>query len=219
MPRPPASGTKMKSIMRRDQIVQATLKIIALKGVGNLTTASLAREVGISEANLYRHFRSKQEIYLATVGQVQDMIEKNLADVLSGGAVPVEALKSFFLRQVALMEENSGIPRLMFSEELHVHKAMRERILKTMYAVSGRLAELVRKGQRSGSIRNDIEPMTTILMFVAMIQGLAFRWSLGEFSFSLSEEGKKTWRNFVKCILAPSRTVRSARKTVREASR
>ncbi len=191
---------KVKGDVRRDQIMQATLKIIARKGVSSLTTAALAREVGISEANLYRHFKNKDDIYMATVSHVREMIAKNLEKVMDGSTDPVAILKRFFALQVELMEENGGITRLMFSEELHVHQHMRERILETMYAVSEKLASLVKDGQKAGTIRKDIDPLTTVLMFVAMIQGLAFRWSLGGFSFSLAKEAAKTWKNFEKLI-------------------
>lgn len=191
---------RVKGDVRREQIMQAALRITAQKGVSSLTTSALAREVGISEANLYRHFRNKDDIYLATVGQVQDLIEKNLEKALADGSEPVGLLKRFFTLQVKLMEENGGIPRLMFSEELHVHRRLRERIFGTMRMVSGRLAGLMRSGQKAGAIRKDIEPLTTVLMFMAMIQGLAFRWSLGGFSFSLGKEAERAWKNFEKLI-------------------
>lgn len=191
---------KVKGDVRREQIVQAALRIIARTGVSSLTTAALAREAAISEANLYRHFRNKDEIYMATVSQVQEMIAKNLEKVLAEDSAPVVVLRHFFTLQVRLMEKNSGIPRLMFSEELHVHQHMREKILQTMYGVSGKLASLVRDGQKVGTIRKDIDALTTVLMFVAMMQGLAFRWSLGGFSFSLAKEAAKTWNNFQKLI-------------------
>lgn len=191
---------KVKGDVRRDQIMQATLRIIARTGVSSLTTAALAREVGISEANLYRHFRNKDDIYAATVGQVREMIAKNLERVLAGGTDPVAVLKRFYLLQVELMEENGGITRLLFSEELHVHQHLREKMLETMYLVSEQLASLFREGQKAGTIRQDIDALTTVLMFIGMMQGLAFRWSLGGFSFSLRKEAEKTWKNFEKLI-------------------
>lgn len=204
-------GRKVKGDVRREQIVQATLRIIARKGVSSLTTAALAREAGISEANLYRHFRNKEEIFLATVGQVREMVSTNLEEALNRDHGVVVVLKRFFELQVALMEKNNGIPRLMFSEELHVHKPMRERILKTMYSVSESLASLIRRGQRDGTIRKDIDPLTTVLMFVAMVQGLAFRWSLGGFASSLSAEAARTWKNFERLIVTgPSAARRAA---------
>lgn len=187
---------------RREQIVRAALKIIAARGVSGLTTAVLARETGISEANLYRHFKNKDDIYMATVGQIRNRITKNLEKVLAVSSDPLRVLKRFFTLQVELMEKNNGIPRLMFSEELHVHKNMRDRILKTMYSVSETLASLVRDGQKQGTIRKDIDAMKTVLMLVALMQGLAFRWSLEGFSFSLRKEAGTTWKNFEKLITA-----------------
>lgn len=195
-----ASGARQPGAVRREQIVSAVLKIIARSGVSGLTTSVLAREAGISEANLYRHFKSKDDIYLATVGQVREMISRNLDRVLAEHSDPVTVLERFFLLQVKLMEKNNGIPRLMFSEELHVHKEMREVILMTMFGVSQVLASVVREGQKDGRIRKDIDALTTVLMFLAMMQGLAFRWSLGGFSFPLGKEAVKAWSTYERMI-------------------
>ncbi len=197
---------RVRGEVRRDQIVQAALKIIGEKGVGSLTTAEIAREVGISEANLYRHFKNKEKIYSAAIVHVRDMITRNIERAFSGGATPLTKLKRFFALQIGLMENNSGIPRFMFSEELHMSRAMRKNILQTMYAVSNTLASLIREGQKTGSIRKDIDAKTSSLMVIGIVQGLTFRWSLGEFSFSLAAEGRKTWKNFEKCIASCSRT-------------
>jgi AcrR family transcriptional regulator len=116
-------------------------------------------------------FKNKDDIYMATVSHVREMIAKNLKKVMDGSTDPVAILKRFFALQVELMEENGGITRLMFSEELHVHQHMRERILETMYAVSEKLASLIKDGQKAGNDLKDIDPLTTVLMFVAMIQG------------------------------------------------
>ncbi len=200
MPATTKKLSKIRGDVRRDQVMQATLRIISRKGVNSLTTAALAREVGMSEANLYRHFKNKDEIYSATIGQVSDLIQQNLKQVLARSDGPLAVLKRFFELQVELMEQNGGITRLMFSEELHVHQHLRETILETMYTVSEKLASVLKDGQKAGAIRADIDAQTTVLMFIAMVQGLAFRWSLGGFSFSLKKEATRTWKNFEKLI-------------------
>lgn len=199
---PERTVKKVKGDIRREQIVQAAIRIIGQKGVSSVTTSALGREVGISEANLYRHFKNKDDIYFAAVDHVRDMITGNVEKAFLSGSDPLIMLKRFFGLQIDLLAENSGIPRFMFSEELHIHQSLREKILKTMYTVSDRLAILIKDAQKAGSIRGDIDPRTTALMFIAIIQGLAFRWSLGGFSFSVVAEGKKTWSNFEKFITA-----------------
>jgi hypothetical protein len=88
----------------------------------------------------------------------------------------------------------------MFSEDIHVNKKLREKFIHMMYTFSERLALLIKEGQRQKTIRADLNPKATALMFIGMVQGLAFRWSLSGFSFSLVKEGAKFWKNFEKCI-------------------
>jgi AcrR family transcriptional regulator len=199
--------TKLKGDVRRDQIVQASFRVIGRQGVGKLTTAAIAREAGISEANLYRHFKDKSEISLAAVQFVQDRILRNAETALSGDGPPLDRLRRFFQLQVELMTGHAGLPRFMFSEELHIHREYRETLVRTMAVVSGMISRLVRAGQRTGSFRRDIDARTTALMFIGTVQGLAFRWSLSGFSFSLSKEGARTWRNFAR-LVAPESVAR-----------
>ena len=195
------TGTKIKGDIRRDQIVRASFRIIGKKGVSSLTTAAIAREAGTSGANLYRHFKNKHEIYLAAVVHVQNRIMQNAEKAFSGDAPPLAKLKRFFKLQLELMENTGGIPRFMFSEELHVHRSLREKVVQTMYGVSEMLSHLIRSGQKAGNLRRDIDAKTTARMYIGMVQGLAFHWSLSGFSFSLAKEGAKTWKNFERCII------------------
>ncbi len=194
---------KMRSEVRRDQIVQSALAIISEKGIGGLTTAALAAEAGISEANLYRHFKNKEDIFLATVFYVKERIARNVEMSLAGKSTPAKKLRRFYDLQIDLMEKNSGIPRFMFSDELHIAEKLRGILLQTMYDFSATLASFIRDAQKAGSFRSDLEPGTTALMFIGMVQGLMFRWSLSGFSFSLDSEARKLWRNFEKCIAVP----------------
>jgi len=205
------SGVKMKGDVRRDQVVRSALTIISKRGVGGLTTATLAAEAGTSEANLYRHFKNKEDIFFATVSYVKERIAKNIEESLAGGKTPVKKLRRFYNLQIDLMERNSGIPRFMFSDELHIAKKLRGVLLQTMYAFSATLASFIRDAQKSGSIRNDLDPKTTALMFIGMVQGLMFRWSLSGFSFSLTVEGRKLWRNFEKCVAVKTKIPRQGR--------
>ena len=192
---------KVRGDVRRKQIVQAALKIIGAHGMSSLTTASIAREVGMSEANLYRHVKNKDEIYFACFEYARSRIRENMELALKITNSPIKNLKRFFSLQIALMEKNRGLPRFLFSEELHIHKKLRERVIQTMYAFSMRLASFIREGQRRKSIRSDLNPKTTALMFIGLVQGLTFRWSLSGFSFSLAREGMKLWKNFEKCLV------------------
>ncbi len=56
---------------RQQQIVEIAIKLIADKGIQNLTTKNLAKEIGISEPAIYRHFSNKLEILKAVITNFQ----------------------------------------------------------------------------------------------------------------------------------------------------
>ncbi len=208
----PKAGTKIKGAVRREQVVDAALRLIGRKGVKGLTTAALAKESDMSEANLYRHFKNKNDISGAAFTNVVGAMRRNLEKAFEGRTDPVQGLKTFFMLQIGLMEQNRGIPRFMFSEDLHNQKVLREKVLKNMYGIIGRLERLIQDGQTSGHVSAEIDPRTATLLFVATVQGLTFRWSLSGFSFPLVREGAKYWRHFER-ILAPEK---AARKEVKK---
>ena len=72
---------------RQQQIVEIAIKLIADKGIQNLTTKNLAKEIGISEPAIYRHFSSKLEILKAVITNFQikmkPALEKYFEDFLN----------------------------------------------------------------------------------------------------------------------------------------
>lgn len=61
----PVGQTRLPAAERRQAIVQAALRVFAGGSYNGATTAEIAREAGVSEPILYRHFASKRELYLA----------------------------------------------------------------------------------------------------------------------------------------------------------
>ena len=53
----------MEKISRKDHILQCLAKMLETQPGARITTAALAREVGVSEAALYRHFPSKARMF------------------------------------------------------------------------------------------------------------------------------------------------------------
>jgi len=193
---------KVKREIRRDQIVQATLRIIAKKGMNSLTTATIAKEVGISEANLYRHFKNKQEIIYETIETIGRGLSINVEKVFKYDMNPLNKLEKVFLLHLRYIEKNEGIPRLAFSDEIHMgEKEIKERLFNFINSYTDKLSMLIKEGQKMGLIKDDIKPKSAALMIIGIVQVTVLRWSLSDFSFSLLTEGKKLWLNFVECLI------------------
>ena len=100
---------------RRRQIADAALKIIAERGLGRFTTQAIAAEIGVTDATLFRHFASKEDIVLAALDRVE---ERLFAGFPPEDPDPLVRLERFFRFRASLVGANPVIARLAFSEEL-----------------------------------------------------------------------------------------------------
>ncbi len=100
---------------RRREIADAALRVIAEQGLGRFTALAIAREVGVSDAALFRHFQTKEEIVLAAIDRLEEIL---FAGFPPAGRDPLERLGNFFRQRVAVIEENPGVARLVASDAL-----------------------------------------------------------------------------------------------------
>lgn len=61
------STKQTKGTLTKDKIIQTARNLFYKKGYDATSTAKIAKEVGLSEAALYKHFKGKMELLLATV--------------------------------------------------------------------------------------------------------------------------------------------------------
>ncbi|MCK9195765.1 MAG: TetR/AcrR family transcriptional regulator [Syntrophales bacterium] len=193
---------KVATEVRREQITQATFNVIARQGVKGLTVAAIAKKAGISEANLYRHFKNKDDILRQAVENVGAGLLENLRRIQDASAdEPLVRLRNLFMMHLGYIEENEGIPRLVFSEEIHlVNHEFREKLLSAINSYAQGVESFVRAGQTNGSIHSDADASAVALIFIGMIQISTLKWSLNDFSFCLIDEGMRLWDNFERCI-------------------
>jgi len=100
---------------RRREIADATLRVVAAEGLSRLTAVALAREVGLTDGALFRHFRSKEAIVDAAIERVEEIIFEGFPPSADD---PLDRLGEFFRARVEVLRANPGISPLLVSEEL-----------------------------------------------------------------------------------------------------
>lgn len=196
-------GIKKESTeVRKEQIVRAALEIIGKDGIQGLTTSGIAKAVGISEANIYRHFKNKDAILTATVEDLEDNISNILKKVTTREISPLNKLAQIFKLHLSHIQENKGVPRLVFSSELHFRQDLRDKLSSLIDRYLKMLTGILDEGVEDGSVKSAIDTTAMARLFVGMIQLSALRWSLSDFNISLLKEGDKLWREYQKCIEA-----------------
>jgi AcrR family transcriptional regulator len=195
------SRKKKSTAVRREEIIAATLRVIGERGAGSVTTAAIADAAGMSEANIYRHFNGKVEVFRALGDFIGTLLMSRAAAIAAGSGRPVEKLKMIFMRHVALVAENPGLPRFIFSEEVHLKdRGLAEAMRRRMESYLETLAGLITAGVVEGDFRRGIASRETAMTMLGMISVTALRWSLSGCAFDIKVVSDQLWGNFITII-------------------
>lgn len=180
--------------IRRQEIVEATLELAAEQGIKNLTTQAIAERVGIAQPTIFRHFSSRDAIFAAVVGWVADNLLHALEQLEHEHASPDERLRGLLLRQLAFIGKRRGIPRVIFSDRLHVESPALKAAVRDIYQhLLDRIAGLLEEGRACGCFRADLDPEQGARYIGALLQGTIMRWSIQDFAFPLEAEAETLW--------------------------
>lgn len=187
--------------VRREEIVRAALDVIGKRGVRALTTAAIAEAAGMSEANIYRHFGGKDEIFSALADHIGSAVMGKAATIAAGSRRPLEKLETIFKYHMGLIAEQPGIPRFVFSEEVHLgNRKVAETIAFRMNAYIETLAGIIAAGIEEGELRHDVSPRETATTLLGMVSFAVLRLNLAGASFDIRREADMLWDNFLRLV-------------------
>jgi AcrR family transcriptional regulator len=78
--------------VRRDQLVQAALRVFARAGYRSTGTLEIAREAGVGEPTIYRYFTDKKDLYLEVLRRSADLILAGWSRVAAEEPNPLRAM-------------------------------------------------------------------------------------------------------------------------------
>jgi len=194
---PPQKNTHV----RREEIVQAALQVIGEKGVHALTITEITGRAGMSDANIYRHFKGKQEILEALGDFIGERVMGKAAEIAGGKECALAKLAAIFRGHTALIAANPGLPRFMFSEEIHLgNRELATAMAGRMAGYIETLSSLIAAGISADELQPGLAPRETAIALLGMIQLTALRWSITPGAFNLEAEATRLWENFVRLI-------------------
>ena len=190
----PMRAQKLDTQVRQEQIAEAALGVVACRGMKGLSVARVARRIGVVPSAIYRHYGSKDEVLDAVLDLIRDRLLANVADVCNESGEALDRLRGLLVRHVRLLRENEGIPRIVFSQELHNGDSGRKaRMCGTIREYLGQVAKIVREGQQNGEIRSDSPAEVVAMMFLGVIQPAALLWDLSDGDFDVARHAERAW--------------------------
>lgn len=192
---------KKSTRIRKEEIVRAALDVVGKRGVRALTIAAIADAAGMSEANIYRHFGGKDEIFAALAEFIGSAVMGKAATIAGGSRKPLEKLETIYFSHISLIAEHPGIPRFVFSDDVHLgHRTIADKLALRIGNYVETITGVIAAGIAEGELKQGLSPRETALTLLGMVQFNALRWTMGNASFDLRLEAEKLWRNFLNLV-------------------
>jgi len=186
---------------RREEIVRVTLELAARQGVDDVTTQDMAREMGVTQGAVFRHFPSKDSIWLAVMQWVRERLMSRLGRAAAEGNDPLDALQRMFFAHIDFITDHPAIPRVLMSEHLHGRSsALRQVVTEIMLAYEAKIAGLLTDSQSHGLARADLDAHAAATLYIGMIQGLVLQTSILRGQRTLAEQAARTFPVFLQAI-------------------
>ncbi len=187
---------------RQIEIMEAATNRIDQFGIQELTIKNLAADLNLSEAALYRHFKSKNDILLGLLtyfilemkGRVSELMENEEQH-------PSETLKLLFTSQLNTFVKKPAIVSVIFAEGIfQFNKELLEKVSEMMKLMQKNISNLIARGQNEGFYNDFIssEALTTIIM--GSMRMVVLKWKLSGNSSNLVKDGKSILNGLIKMI-------------------
>jgi len=177
---------------RQQEIVEMALRLLSELGEGGLSTQTIADHVGITQAGLFRHFPTKNDLWIAVLSEIERLARHAWERAGREGGPAVVRLRRILLAQLKLVEEYPAVPTLLFSTgRLAAEDVVHPIHVRIMTALRSRITEelLVAEQECGRDIRIDALDMESLLLGV--VQNCVLRWSLTGRRFDLLAEGDR----------------------------
>lgn len=189
------SETEVK-ISRREQILQAVVHMLETNPGGRITTANIAKTVGVSEAALYRHFPSKAKMFEGLIEFIEDAIFSRTSRILQDfPQADVRCEKTLSL-VLTFAEKNPGMCRLLAGDALAGEtERLRQRIHQFFERLETQLKQILREAELREQKTTSIPLAASANMLTAFAEGRIRQYVRTEFSVKPTLYWSEQWNS------------------------
>ncbi len=157
---------RLKAEERRKQILKVAVKVFARSNYQAARVADIAMEVGISEAAIYRHFRRKEDIFLAILDHMSKQILAFWQEEFEKSDDVIEVLRGMGNTYYRRMIQHPDELRVQFQAISEIDTpSIAQRLRKDHENYVSFFTKVLEKGVRNGSIRKDLDVKTVAWIF------------------------------------------------------
>ena len=177
---------------RREEILQVLARMLQEQAGEHVTTAELARAVGVSEAALYRHFPSKAKMFESLIEFIEESVFTRTTRILDEEPQWEARLQQILSLVLGFADKNPGMARLLQGGVLTGEtERLRVRIAQFFDRIETQLRQVLREGEAAGGPRLAVNDTAQLLM--AFAEGRIAQYVRSGFTVSPVQGWEKQW--------------------------
>ncbi|MFH2134147.1 MAG: TetR/AcrR family transcriptional regulator [Pseudomonadota bacterium] len=196
---------RLSSEERQSEIIRVSIDLAAEKGVDSVTTQDMADAMNLTQGAIFRHFSTKDDIWIAVIVWVRERLMKVLDKAASGAGDPLQAIELMFFAHIAFINKHPAIPRLLFSELLHKKNSKLKQLIEGIISgYEAKVAGLLEQGKAQSLVSADLDTQSAAVLYIGMIQGLVMQSSIFGGKRALQREAEKIFPIYLHGVRASS---------------
>jgi AcrR family transcriptional regulator len=199
-PRPRLSGE-----VRQRQIVETVLDLVSEYGADTVTAQAIADRIGLTQPAVFRHFPSKEAIWLAVMTWLEERlgkIHRTAEAAFTESALTV--LRDMFTEHLRMVERHPALAKIVFSDDLRLQfPSLATRFSHIHSVYEKRVVALLRRAEREGLVMASLPIDAAATLFLCMIQGLGFQFAVARRPMQLQREAGRVFALYLRAVARP----------------
>jgi TetR/AcrR family transcriptional regulator len=200
-----------KKISRRQQILESLAHMLEESPGERITTAGLAKTVGVSEAALYRHFPSKAKMFEGLIEFIEENVFSRVNLIIENETTALARCEKILGLLLTFAERNPGISRILVGDVLIGEtERLRARITQFYDRLETQLRQVLREAELREGVRPTIPVSAAVNLLLANAEGRIGQFVRSEFKRRPTEYWQEQWPVLMEGFFKPAILARTS---------
>jgi TetR/AcrR family transcriptional regulator len=194
-------SVRLPTEQRQAHIVAAAVDLAGRIGPAAVTTGDIARAIGVTQGSLFKHFQTKEAIWLAVMEWVTQQLLERLEAAAGPPAPALDALGRVFRAHVDFVLEHPGVPRLIFHElQQAAGSPVKRQLTLLLQSYRELLTGLLQTARDCGEVPAGLDLQASVTLFVGIVQGLVMQSMLAGHGGDMQADAERVFPLYLRSM-------------------
>lgn len=197
--------TRLPTEERQAGIVAAALRLARDTSPALITTQDIAAAIGVTQGAVFKHFPTKDAIWLAAMTWVREQLLATLDKAAQAESTALLGLAAVYRAHVGFVIAHPGVPRVIFHElQQPADTPAKQEVRALLQAYRKLLLRLFGTAARQGQVSAGLDHEAASTLFVGSVQGLVMQSMVTGKPAAMKAQADQVFAVFLRGIREPS---------------